>query len=216
MEWRLHVTLKVSTEEQARLIVAALQEQWKKVGVALEVRPLEIATLFADLARGNFQISYLRWVGANNDPDVFDLVFSSKRIPPNGANRGHYRNAQVDALIDGIRAEMNREKRKELCSEVQKIVAEDVPYVPLWFTDVVSVHGKEMGEIALSPTGGYEILVGEWRWAGVVSFKFRRRGREIPRRSAPRDDRFVSSGERRESRWQDARVEVLRAKDAPA
>jgi peptide/nickel transport system substrate-binding protein len=158
---RLHVTLKVSTEEQARLIGAALQEQWKKVGVALEVRPLEIATLFADLARGNFQISYLRWVGANNDPDVFDLVFSSKRIPPNGANRGHYRNAPVDALIDGIRMEMNREKRKELCSEVQKIVAEDVPYVPLWFTDVVSVHRKEMGEIALSPTGGYEFLVGE-------------------------------------------------------
>jgi peptide/nickel transport system substrate-binding protein len=158
---RLHVTLKVSTEEQARLIGAALQEQWKKVGVALEVRPLEIATLFADLARGNFQISYLRWVGANNDPDVFDLVFSSKRIPPNGANRGHYRNAQVDALIDGIRMEMNREKRRELCSEVQKIVAEDVPYVPLWFTDVVSVHRKEMGEIALSPTGGYEFLVRE-------------------------------------------------------
>jgi hypothetical protein len=26
---------------------------------------------------------------------------------------------------------MNREKRKELCSEVQRIVAEDVPYVPL-------------------------------------------------------------------------------------
>jgi len=158
---RLHVTLKVSTEEQARLIGAALQEQWKKVGVALEVRPLEIATLFADLARGNFQISYLRWVGANNDPDVFDLVFSSKRIPPNGANRGHYRNTQVDALIDGIRMEMNREKRKELCSEVQKIVAEDVPYVPLWFTDVVSVHRREMGEIALSPMGGYEFLVGE-------------------------------------------------------
>src|ERR1700751_1516601 len=56
---RLDVTLKVSTEEQARLIGAALQEQWKKVGVALEVRPLQIATLFADLERGNSQISYL-------------------------------------------------------------------------------------------------------------------------------------------------------------
>ena len=33
-----------------------------------------------------------------------------------------------------------------------------MPYVPLWFTDVVSVHRKEMGEIALSPTGGYEFL----------------------------------------------------------
>jgi peptide/nickel transport system substrate-binding protein len=155
---RFHVTLKVSTEEQARLMGAALQDQWKRVGVALEVRPLEIATLFSDLAKGNFQISYLRWVGANNDPDVFDLVFSSKRMPPNGANRGHYQNARVDQLIDGIRTEMDREKRKELCSEVQKILAEDGPYVPLWFTHVVSVHRREMGKVALGPTGGYEFL----------------------------------------------------------
>jgi peptide/nickel transport system substrate-binding protein len=157
---RFHVTLKVSTEEPARVLGAALQEQWKKVGVELEVRPQEIATLFSDLGKGQFQICYLRWVGANNDPDVFELVFHSKRIPPDGPNRGRYRNAQLDALTDGIRTEMDREKRKELCSKVQKIVAEDLPYIPLWYTDVVSVHRKSMGEIALTPTGDYEFLVG--------------------------------------------------------
>jgi peptide/nickel transport system substrate-binding protein len=156
---RFHLMLKVSTEEQARILGSALQEQWKKVGVDLEVRPQEIATLFSDLGKGQFQICYLRWVGANNDPDVFELVFHSKRIPPDGPNRGRYRNAQVDALTDGIRTEMNREKRKELCSKVQKIVAEDLPYIPLWYPDVVSVHRKSMGEIELTPAGDYEFLV---------------------------------------------------------
>ena len=155
---RFALTLKVSTEEQARTLGAALQEQWRKVGVKLEVHPEEIATLFADLGKGQFQICYLRWVGANNDPDVFELVFNSKRIPPDGPNRGRYRNAQVDALTDGIRTEMNREKRKELCSEVQKIVAEDLPYIPLWYTDVVSVHAKRLGEIGLTAAGDYEFL----------------------------------------------------------
>ena len=157
---RLQLTLKVSTEEQARTLGAALQEQWRKIGVKLEVHPEEIATLFSDLGKGQFQISYLRWVGANNDPDVFELVFNSKRIPPDGPNRGRYRSAQVDALTDGIRTEMNREKRKELCSEVQKIVAEDLPYIPLWYTDVVSVHAKRLGEIGLTAAGDYEFLVG--------------------------------------------------------
>ncbi len=157
---RFALTLKVSTEEQARTLGAALQEQWRKVGVKLEVHPEEIATLFADLGKGQFQICYLRWVGANNDPDVFELVFNSKRIPPDGPNRGRYRNAQVDALTDGIRTEMNRTKRKELCSEVQKIVAEDLPYIPLWYTDVVSVHAKRLGEIGLTAAGDYEFLVG--------------------------------------------------------
>jgi peptide/nickel transport system substrate-binding protein len=157
---RMHVILKVSTDEQARLLGAALQEQWRAVGVELEVRPLEIATLFSDLGKGNFQISYLKWVGANNDPDVFELVFNSKRIPPDGPNRGRYKNARVDELTEKIRVEMDREKRKALCGEVQKIVAEDLPYVPLWYTDVVSVYRKELGEVKLTPTGDYDFLVG--------------------------------------------------------
>jgi len=36
--------------------------------------------------------------------------------------------------------EMNQEKRKELCSEAQKLFAEDLPSIPFWFTDVVAVH----------------------------------------------------------------------------
>src|SRR5260370_42362005 len=116
--------------------------------------------LVADLGKGQFQISYLRWVGANNDPDAFELVFNSKRIPPDGPNRGRYRNAQVDALTDGIRTEMNREKRKELCSEVQKVVAEGFAYIPLLYTEGGSVRRKRLGDIALTPSADYEFLVG--------------------------------------------------------
>jgi peptide/nickel transport system substrate-binding protein len=90
------------------LIGAALQEQWHRVGIQLELRPLELATLFSDVAKGNFQMTYQRWVGANTDPDFFEYAFSSKRFPPDGANRGHYRNARTDALTDQIRVEMNQ------------------------------------------------------------------------------------------------------------
>ncbi|MBZ5701663.1 MAG: ABC transporter substrate-binding protein, partial [Acidobacteriia bacterium] len=157
---RMRLTLKTSTDEQARLIGAALQEQWRRAGIELELRPLEFATLLSDATRGNFQITLLRWVGANNDPDVFEFVFSSARFPPEGANRGHYRNAQFDALAERIRVEMDREKRKALCAEAQRILAEDLPYLPLWFTDVVSVHRRGLGKMELSPTGDYDFLAG--------------------------------------------------------
>ena len=155
---RFHLTLKSSTEEQARLIGAALQEQWRRVGIALELRPLEPATLFSDVTRGNFQLTYQRWVGANTDPEFLEFAFSSKRFPPNGANRGHCCNPRVDALTDQIRVEMNQEKRKALCSEVQKILAADLPYLPLWLNDVVSVHRRSLGTLNLSPTADYNFL----------------------------------------------------------
>jgi hypothetical protein len=42
---------------------------------------------------------------------------------------------------------MNQEKSKALCSEVQKILADDLPYLPLWFNDVVSIHRRALGRL---------------------------------------------------------------------
>jgi ABC-type transport system substrate-binding protein len=53
---------------------------------------------------------------------------------------------------------MDREKRKALCSEVHKIIADDLPYLPLWFTDAVSVHCRSLGEQPLSPSGDFDFL----------------------------------------------------------
>jgi ABC-type transport system substrate-binding protein len=53
---------------------------------------------------------------------------------------------------------MNQEKRKALCSEVQKILAEDVPYLPMCFNDVVSAHRRSLGALDLPSTGNYNCL----------------------------------------------------------
>jgi peptide/nickel transport system substrate-binding protein len=157
---RLRLTMKTSTDESARLLSAVLQDQWRRAGIELELRPLEIATLLSDVSRGNFQLYTLRWVGANNDPDIFEYVFSSHKIPPDGANRGRYRNPRLDALVDQARVEPDREKRRALFSEVQKMVAEDLPYLNLWFVDNVSVHRRRVGNVQLTPSGDYDFLNG--------------------------------------------------------
>jgi len=155
---RLKVAMKTSTEEAARLLGSALQEQWRAVGVDLELKPMEIATLFSDLTKGSFQLSTLRWIGVNSDPEFFEFAFSSKRIPPAGANRGQYRNTALDNLIDHARNETDREKRKSLFREIQKDAAEDVPYISLWFQDNICVHRTRIHNVQLSPTGDYDFL----------------------------------------------------------
>ena len=155
---RVNLTLKTSTEESTRLLGAVLQEQWRKVGVDLELRSLEPATLFSDIARGDFELYTLRWIGANNDPEFYEFAFSSKRIPPMGGNRGHYRNPEVDALLNQARVESDKEKRRKLFSKVQKIIAEDLPYLSLWLMDNVSVHRKRISDVQISPTGDYDFL----------------------------------------------------------
>jgi peptide/nickel transport system substrate-binding protein len=155
---RIHLTMKTSTEESVRLLGEALADQWSKIGVELTLRPLENATFLSDIGRGSFQLYTLRWLGANNDPDIFDLVFNSRRFPPDGANRGHYRNPALDVLINSQRIEPDLEKRKAIVSEIQKIVAVDEPYINLWYNDNVCVHRDRVTGIELSPGGDYSFL----------------------------------------------------------
>ena len=155
---RFHIELKTSTEESTRLIAAALQDQWHQVGVQLDLHSLEFATFYADITRGSFQLCTLRWLGANLDPDIFDYVFSSTRIPPAGANRGHYRNAQLDALLEQARVTSDQAKRKEVLAQIQKIVAIDEPYINLWYYENVCVHRRRIANIQLSPGGDFDFL----------------------------------------------------------
>ncbi len=155
---RLKISLKTSTEETTRLLGAVLKEQWRKIGVDLDLQSMEPATLGSQIASGNFQLYTLRWIGANNDPEFYEFAFSSKRMPPMGGNRGHYRNPEIDALLDQARVQSDQEKRRILFSKIQKIIAMDLPYLSLWFMDNTSVHNKRIGGVQLSPTGDYDFL----------------------------------------------------------
>lgn len=155
---RFHITMKTSTDENTRLMVAVMQQQLREAGIALDIRSFEFATFFADVQHGAFQMYGLRWIGGNEDPDIFEYAFSSAKFPPNGANRGYYSNPKVDALIDKARREIDPSLRKPLYAEVQSILANDLPYINLWYLDNVLVHTRRVRNLKLNPAGNYDFL----------------------------------------------------------
>lgn len=155
---RFHLTMKTSTEESTRLFVAVLQQQLRDVGIALDIRTFEFATFFSDVISGAYQLYSLRWIGGNEDPDIFEYAFHSAKFSPHGANRGYYSNPRVDALIDQARSEIDQTRRKKLYFEIQQILAQDLPYVELWYLDNVLVHSKRVQNLTLNPSGNYDFL----------------------------------------------------------
>lgn len=155
---RFHVTMKTSTDANTRLMVAVMQQQLREVGIALDIRSFEFATFFSDVQRGVFQMYGLRWIGGNEDPDIFEYAFHSSKFPPNGANRDYYSNPKVDALIDRARREIDPKARKALYDQVQEILAEELPYINLWYLDNVLVHTRRVRGIKLNAAGNYDFL----------------------------------------------------------
>src|SRR6185503_10547994 len=149
---RLRLTLKVSTNEEVRLQSTVIQQDLRRVGLELDVRSYEFATVFADIIKGNFQIMSLQWVGgAMIDPDILRRVFHSTQVPPAGFNRGYYRNPEVDRLIDLASVATTEQERKEYYGAAQRIIAEDAVYIPIWNRVNVSVAQKNLGGIHLTP-----------------------------------------------------------------
>ncbi len=141
---RFHLTMKSSTEESTRLMAAVLQQQLRQVGIALDIRTFEFATFFSDVTHGLFQLYSLRWIGGNEDPDIFEYIFHSSKFPPNGANRGYFADPRIDALIDQARHELDQNTRKQLYAEIQRTLADELPYINLWYFDNVLVHSKRV------------------------------------------------------------------------
>ncbi len=155
---RFALDFKTSTEEIGLLKAGVMQAQLQRVGIAVRIRSYDFATFYSDIVNGRFQLYSLRWIGGNIHPDIFEFLFSSQNFPPNGANRGHYENPRLDALLDRVRGTQDRESQQRIYSEVQRILAEDLPYVHLWYFDNVCVYNRRIRNVHLFPAGDYEFV----------------------------------------------------------
>ena len=103
-------------------------------------------------------MALLKWVGAI-DPDIYRLAFHSKEHPPKGRNRGFYHNKLLDKLLDQGITTMDREKRRIIYNQVQKIIHEDLVFIPLWHEDQITVVQKNVLNYHLSDNGDFRYLM---------------------------------------------------------
>jgi len=155
---RLRLTMKTSTLEETRLLAAVLQQQFARVGIALDIRSYETATFLSDVRSGAFQIYSLRWIGGNEQPDIFTFVFSTASFSPKGANRSHYSNPHLDALLDDAAQIPDADRRRADYVEAQNILARDLPAINLWYPNTIVVHNRRLTHVVPSPSGSYTFL----------------------------------------------------------
>jgi peptide/nickel transport system substrate-binding protein len=155
---RMRLTMKTSTDETTRLMAAVLQQQLRAAGIALEIRSAEFGTFYADVSKGAFQIYALRWIGSNEDPDIFRYAYGSGSFPPKGGNRGRYSNARVDALLAEASGSLDRAVRKKDYVEVQQILSEELPGIPLWYPNNEVVHTRRVLNVRPRASGNFDFL----------------------------------------------------------
>lgn len=138
--------ITLATTEQYLELAEYIQSQLGELGIRIKIDVQKASVLSETIA--NSKVTFFRksWVGDYPDEENFLSLFYSKNWCPKGFNYTHYQNAQFDVLYEKAQAELNDSARYEYYRQMDKLLIEDAPVVPLYYDQVVRlVHNHIEG-----------------------------------------------------------------------
>jgi len=133
-------------------LAVALQGYLQKVGIAADVRKLDIGAFLATVRSGKYQGLFITgFSGDNGDPDNFlNALFNSSQMPV--GDTAHYKNPEVDKLMDQAAREPDQVKRIAMYKTLQRQIMDDAPW--LFVNSVLQVRAArtEVKGFRLNPT----------------------------------------------------------------
>lgn len=126
-----------------------LIQEWRKIGIEVENRPLETAAWFADgQDTGNFELIVAPTVEFMDDPDQF----LGRYVTGSTQNWGRFSDPRIDDLFSRQARSLDSGERKKAITDLQKIVLENAYYMPgLWWTRNV-VHWAKLKNYVAPPS----------------------------------------------------------------
>jgi peptide/nickel transport system substrate-binding protein len=169
---RMSIELMTTAGNRSREAVQqVVQGMWRQAGIETRIRNEPPRVFFGEtVSRRRFTgAAMFAWI--SSPENVPRTSLHSDEIPRpernwSGQNYTGFRNAEMDALLEAIPIELDRERRRELWHRLQTIYAEELPAIPLWFRSDAHVLPTWLEN--LRPTGHLHpssLWVEEWRVA---------------------------------------------------
>lgn len=147
------ITLLYNTAENHRAIAESVQQTWKReLGVELKLENQEWRVYLDNMQQKAFQICRAGIIMEPYDPSQFLQVFTKD----SGFNRTGWSDPEYDRLYNEVMQMANREKRLELMQQMERILTDAMPILPVYYyTDqflmLPSVRGWAANLLALGP-----------------------------------------------------------------
>ncbi len=137
-------------------ILTVYKEELARVGIELNIRLVEWATLLQRKDERDFDCLLLAWI-MPPDPDPYQVWHSSQS--EKGSNYVGFINEEADKIVEDARVSFDREERVRLYNRFHSIVHEEQPYTFISVAQTLLAVDKRVEGITIYP---YEPLVREW------------------------------------------------------
>lgn len=126
--------------EQVEFIQSQLAENNIKINISVD-KPVVLRQAVASCEYNFFKKS---WVGDYADEENFMNLFYSKNFSPVGSNYFHYNNPEFDVLFEKAAREQNRAVKDALYQQMDQMLIDDAPIVPLYYDQVIRLVQKNI------------------------------------------------------------------------
>jgi len=145
----LSFTVTTSNTELFDNITIYIAEQWRELGVEVNVDQFEQADLVQGIIRPRDFQALLFGADIGRSIDLYPFWHSSQKDDP-GLNIAQYTNIAADALLEDIRTESSVEERNEAIYQFEEIIADDVPAIFLFVPTFGYVIDKDVSVAPIS------------------------------------------------------------------
>lgn len=154
--------IDMPTGQFGYLVPATLlvQQYWKAIGVKANVNVMEWNAYIQKMFVNRQYEATLAWWSTPPTPDVTPYYASS--AADKGNNIPNYKNPALDKLLEeGLKATKVQEQVLTY-RRVQRLLAEQLPYLYLWYPDIISVRNEKLGGMAEINTATAFQYSAEW------------------------------------------------------
>ena len=144
--------------------LSAIAEQELDGLLIIEPRTVESASFFSNISKGIYPAALIDWYPDFLDADNYIHPFLSctegsveTGCLEGGANTqgSFYYNEQMNDLIDQQRRSRDQEERQAIFAEIQELLAQEVPYVPLWQTIDYAFAQENIKGVTINPSQNF-------------------------------------------------------------
>jgi peptide/nickel transport system substrate-binding protein len=149
----LEFTILTNQGNKIRSLSAEIiQAQLRNVGVKVNVRIIEwSAFVHQFVEKKNFDAVLLGW-GLSRDPDQY-AIWHSDQVKEGQYNFISYANPDVDRLLESGRRTFDFHRRQEIYRRLHRILADDLPYIFLYYPESLPVVHKRFRGPEVAPAG---------------------------------------------------------------
>ncbi len=167
---RFSIEITTTAGNRVRELVAqVIQSQLRQVGIELRIKA-EPPRIFSDALNHRRFTGLAMYAWVSRPQSVPRTTLHSQEIPSaangwSGQNYPGYANPAMDKALDAAERELDEEKRRGEFAEIQRLHAEDLPVLPMFFRVDSFVLPRQLKGV--TPTGHVNsstLWVEHWRW----------------------------------------------------